>query len=52
MAQERLSVRKIREVLRLKWACGLSNRAVAASCRISSSSVSEYLSRARAAGLS
>jgi transposase len=47
-----MSVRKIREVLRLKWACGLSNRAVAASCRISSSSVSEYVSRAKAAGLS
>ena len=52
MAQERLSVRKIREVLRLKWACGLSNRAVGASCRISDSSVSEYVGRAKAAGLS
>lgn len=52
MAQERLSVRKIKEVLRLKWACGLPNRAVAASCRISSSSVSEYVARAKAAGLS
>lgn len=52
MGQKRLSVRKIREVLRLKWACGLQNRAVAASCRISPSSVSEYVQRARAAGLS
>jgi hypothetical protein len=52
MAQERLSVRKIKEVLRLKWACGLPNRAVAASCGISASSVSEYIGRATAAGLS
>ena len=52
MAQERLSMRKIKEVLRLKWACGLPNRAVAASCRISTSSVSDYISRAKVAGLS
>ena len=52
MAQERLSVRKIREVLRLKWACGLPDRAVAASCRIARSSVSEYVRRAETAGLS
>ena len=36
MAQERLSVRKIIEVLRLKWACGLTNRAVGRSCGVSS----------------
>ena len=35
MAQERLTMRKIAEVLRLKWECGLSNRAVARSCSIS-----------------
>ena len=52
MAQERLSMRKIKEVLRLKWSCGLTNLAVAASCRISSSSVSEYVNRAKGAGLS
>jgi len=51
MSQERLSMRKITEVLRLKWTCGLSNRAVARSCRISHSTVSEYLERARQAGL-
>ncbi len=45
-------MRKIKEVLRLKWACGLPNRAVAASCRISTSSVSDYISRAKVAGLS
>jgi transposase len=51
MSQERLSVRKIKEVLRLKWASGLSNRAIARSCRISHSTVSEYVKRASAAGL-
>ena len=52
MAQERLSMRKIKEVLRLKWGCGLPNGAVARSCRISTSTVSEYVTRAKAAGLS
>ncbi len=52
MAQERLSMRKIREVLRLKWVCKQSNRAIARSCRLSHSTVGEYLDRAQAAGLS
>jgi transposase len=52
MAQERLTMRKIGEVLRLKWECGLSNRAIARSCSISHSTVSEYLRRAQEAGLS
>jgi transposase len=51
MAQERLSLKKIEEVLRLKWACGLSTRAAARSCHISHSTVSEYLARAEKAGL-
>ena len=52
MAQERLTMRKIQEVLRLKWECGLSNRAIARSCSISHSTVGEYLRRAQEAGLS
>jgi transposase len=52
MAQERLTMRKIREVLRLKWECGLSNRAIARSCSISHSTVGEYVRRAEEAGLS
>lgn len=52
MAQERLTMRKIKEVLRLKWECGQSNRAVARSCSISHTTVAEYLKRAQAAGLS
>jgi len=50
MTQERLSVRKIREILRLQGA-GLSNRAIARACRISNSTVGEYLRRAEAASL-
>lgn len=52
MSQERLSLRKIREVLRLKWQAGLSQRAIGRSCQISHSTVGEYLKRAEAAGLS
>lgn len=44
-------MRKIREVLRLKFECGLGHRAIAASCALSKGSVSDYLSRARDAGL-
>ena len=52
MAQERLTMRKVAEVLRLKWECQLSNRAIARSCSISHSTVAEYLRRAQEAGLS
>ena len=52
MTQERLTMRKIQEVLRLKYECGLSNRAIARSCCISHSTVGEYLRRAQEAGLS
>ena len=52
MAQERLTMRKIREILRLKHEAGLSNRAIAGACKISNSTVGEYIHRAKAAGLS
>jgi transposase len=51
MAQERLTVRKIREILRLKYEAGLSNRAIAGACNISNSTVGEYLRRAETAGI-
>src|SRR5215207_968898 len=51
MTQEKLSVRKIREILRLKYEAGLSNRAIARACCISNSTVGEYVVRARRAGL-
>jgi len=52
MAQERLSLKKIREILRLKHEAGLSDRAIAGACKISNSTVGEYLRRAEAAGVS
>jgi len=45
-------MRKIKEVLRLKWAQGLSNRQIAKSCSISHSTVADYLTKAEKAGLS
>jgi transposase len=51
MTRERLTLRKIREILRLKEEAGLSNRAIARTCKISNSTVGEYLRRAQAAGL-
>ena len=44
-------MKKVREVLRLRFAAGMSVRQVAASCRIARSTVGEYERRARAAGL-
>ena len=52
MPGERLSMRKIREVLRLRFAQGLSQRAIGISVRISTGAVNACLSRARRAGLS
>ena len=51
MPQERLPLRKIREVIRLHHETDLSNRAIARACRISNSTVGEYLARAEQAGL-
>lgn len=47
----RLSMRKIKEVLRLKLDRKLSNRQIAAACGIARPTVSEYLRRAADAGL-
>jgi len=52
MSARRLSVRKIKEVLRLKWEFGSSNKQIAKSCNIARSTVREYLRRAQSAGLS
>ena len=51
MAGRRLSMRKIKEVLRLKWQNKCSKKQIATSCNISRSSVREYLKRAQDAGL-
>ena len=52
MPGKRLSMRKIKQVLRLKFDCKLSNQAVATSCGISRTTVREYVQRAERAGLS
>lgn len=52
MPAERITMRKIREVLRLKFESRLSNRKIASSTSIARSTVSDYVQRAIAAGLS
>ena len=51
MANRRLSMRKINEVLRLKLEKGFSARQIAKSCDISRSTVKDYLDRAQLNGL-
>ena len=51
MPAERIKMRKIREILRLKHELGLSKKQVATSCNIGTTSVERYLSRAKLAGL-
>ena len=52
MSQVRLSMRKTEEILRLKYEARLSHRAIAQSCGVSAGTVSEYVTHAKAAGLS
>ena len=52
MARKPVSMRQIKEVLRLKHAHQLSIREIARSCGLPSSTVNDYLVRAQAAGLS
>jgi len=49
MASERLRMHKALEILRLKWALGLSNRDAARSAGVSAGSVTNVLQRARTA---
>ena len=51
MPRERVSMRKIKELLRLKFESGLSIRQIAASLHIGVGSVHDYLARVRIAGL-
>ncbi|CAO0819722.1 hypothetical protein DFAR_1100016 [Desulfarculales bacterium] len=52
LPMERLSIRKIKEVLRLKHEVGGGNRDIAKSCGIGRTTVSHYLRRTARAGLS
>lgn len=51
MPQEKLSMRRLREVLRLKFTSQLSNRAIARACNISPGTVSYYTRAAKGAEL-
>jgi transposase len=52
MPAQRLAMRQVHEVLRLKWEQGLSDRKIAQSLGISRPAVAEYVRRAQAAGVS
>src|SRR5262245_34208857 len=52
MPAPRIPMRKIREILRLKWEQGLSHRQIAESCQVARPTVTEYVERATAVGLS
>ena len=51
MARGKLSVRYIKEILRLRYEVGLSQRDISHSVRVSVGSVNQYLARAAQAGL-
>ena len=51
MANRRLPMRKIKEVLRLRFECNLSEREIARSCQISRTTVTDYLRRVTIARL-
>ena len=51
MPRGRLSMRKVEDVLRLRWGAGLSPRQIAKSVGIGRTTVSEYIARAEAAGI-
>ena len=51
MAASRLPMRKLRDVLRLKYETKLPQRAIAQACGIGLGTVTGYLQRATAAGL-
>jgi hypothetical protein len=51
LPQKRLSMRKIKEVLRLRFGLGLQQEQIARSCSIGQATVHRYLERARAIGL-
>src|SRR5258708_18869496 len=51
MAASRLLMRRLRELLRLKYDSGLSHRAIAQACALGLGTVTTYVQRATAAGL-
>src|SRR5215216_4667823 len=51
MARERSEMRRVKEVLRLRLAFGLSHKAISAACRMPRTTVRDYCQRAQAAGI-
>ena len=51
MPAERLPMRKVREVLRQRYACGASERIIAQSLGIGRTTVGEYIRRAAVYGI-
>ena len=51
MSQERLSMKKLRDVLRLHYECNLSNRKISRALKISATTVGHYIKAAHAANL-
>jgi hypothetical protein len=52
MPQNRVTMRKIREILRLAWSCNQTRQSISDSCGIGKTTVTDTLYRASAAGLS
>ncbi len=52
MPAERLPMRKLREIVRLKLQCGASQREIATACGVAPSTVSDHAARIAVAGLS
>ena len=48
---QELTIRKIREILRLGLQCGLSNREISRSCNVSRSTVGKYINTAQKASI-
>src|SRR5580704_14600134 len=51
LASQEIVMRRIKEVLRLKYELGLGQRQIARSCSIGQATVNDYLRRAEAVGL-
>jgi transposase len=51
MPAQRTSMRRLKEVLRLKWSCGLSHRQISRAVGVSVGAISQYAAQASAAGL-
>jgi transposase len=52
MPQNRVAMRKIREILRLAWSCSQTRQSISDSCGLGKTTVTDTLYRASAAGLS